>query len=100
VLMPEAHIDDGKFDIVNLAPKGIAGWIAVAGRVITRTRRGHARVEHWQARSIVIDAEAPQPSQLDGDPIGDVGKLTIEVAPASLVMRVPIPAPSGTPDPG
>ncbi len=100
VLMPEAHIDDGKFDIVNLAPKGIAGWIAVAGRVITRTRRGHARVEHWQARSIVIDAEAPQPSQLDGDPIGDVRKLTIEVAPASLVMRVPIPPPSGTPDPG
>jgi YegS/Rv2252/BmrU family lipid kinase len=100
VLMPEAHIDDGMFDIVNLAPKGIAGWIAVAGRVITRTRRGHARVEHWQAKSIVIDAEAPQPSQLDGDPIGDVGKLTIEVAPGSLVMRVPVPPPSDTPDPG
>jgi len=100
VLMPEAHIDDGQLDIVNLAPKGIPGWIAVAGRVITRTRRGHARVEHWQARSIDIEAESPQPSQLDGDPIGDVSRLRIRVEPSTLVMRVPVPPPSDTPDPG
>ncbi|MCO1658687.1 diacylglycerol/lipid kinase family protein [Pseudonocardia humida] len=100
VLMPEAHIDDGRLDIVNLAPKGIPGWIAVAGRVITRTRRGHARVEHWQAREIEIEAESPQPSQLDGDPIGDVSRLSIRVESSSLVMRVPIPPPSDTPDPG
>jgi diacylglycerol kinase family enzyme len=100
VLMPEAHIDDGSLDIVNLAPKGIPGWIAVAGRVITRQRRGHSRVEHWQARSITIDAESPQPSQVDGDPIGDVGRLSIRVEPSSLVMRVPVPPPSDTPDPG
>ena len=100
VLMPEAHIDDGHLDVVNLAPKGIPGWIAVAGRVITRQRHGHARVEHWQVRSIVIRAESPQPSQLDGDPIGDATELAIRVDPAALVMRVPVPPPSGTPDPG
>jgi YegS/Rv2252/BmrU family lipid kinase len=100
VLMPEAHIDDGQLDIVNLAPKGIPGWIAVAGRVITRTRQGHARVEHWQASSIEMEAETPLPSQLDGDPIGDVSTLSIRVEPASLVMRVPVPPPSDTPDPG
>jgi diacylglycerol kinase family enzyme len=98
--MPEAHIDDGQLDIVNLAPKGIPGWIAVAGRVITRTRRGHARVEHWQASSIEIEAEEPLPSQLDGDPIGDASRLRIRVEAASLVMRVPVPPPSDTPDPG
>jgi diacylglycerol kinase (ATP) len=100
VLMPEAHIDDGKLDVVNLAPKGIPGWIAVAGRVITRRRHGHARVEHWQARTILIEAESPQPSQLDGDPIGDVSRLAIRVEPSTLVMRVPVPPPSDTPDPG
>jgi diacylglycerol kinase (ATP) len=92
VLMPEAHIDDGQLDIVNLAPKGIPGWIAVAGRVITRTRRGHARVEHWQASAIEIEAAEPLPSQLD--------RLRIRVEAASLVMRVPVPPPSDTPDPG
>jgi diacylglycerol kinase (ATP) len=100
VLMPKAHIDDGVLDVVNLAPKGIGGWIAVAGRVITRRRRGHDRVEHWQARSVTIHNEAPLSSQLDGDPIGDVTELRIRVDPGALVMRVPVPPPSGTPDPG
>jgi diacylglycerol kinase (ATP) len=88
VLMPAATIDDGLFDIVNIAPKGLGGWAAVAARVITRKRRGHRRVEHWQARSVLIEAEAPQPSQLDGDPIGDVRTLRIRVDPGALLVRV------------
>jgi diacylglycerol kinase (ATP) len=100
VLMPRAHIDDGVLDVVNLAPKGIGGWIAVAGRVITRRRSGHDRVEHWQARSVTIRNEGPLSSQLDGDPIGDATELRIRVEPNSLVVRVPVPPPGGTPDPG
>jgi diacylglycerol kinase (ATP) len=72
----------------------------VAWRVITKQRRGHQRVEHWQAKSIVIRADVPQPSQLDGDPIGDAQELSIYVDPAALVMRVaPVP-PTDAPDPG
>lgn len=100
VLMPRATIDDGVFDIVNLAPKGLPGWIAVAARVVTRRRRGHSRVEHWQARSILIEADDPQPSQLDGDPIGDVQELRIRVDPGALVVRVSDTPPADTPDPG
>lgn len=91
VLLPAATIDDGLLDVVNLAPKGIAGWTAVAARVITRTRRGHRRVEHWQARELVVEAEQPQPSQLDGDPIGDVCTLRVRVEAGALVVRVPKP---------
>jgi diacylglycerol kinase family enzyme len=100
VLMPRATIDDGVLDVVNIAPKGLPGWVAVAGRVITRRRRGHERVEHWQARSIVIEADDPQPSQLDGDPIGDATRLRIRVDPGALVVRVPDSPPSDAPDPG
>lgn len=89
VLMPAALIDDGLLDVVNLAPKGLAGWVAVAARVITRTRRGHSRVEHWTVRSIVIRADAPQASQLDGDPIGEVVELAMRVDPGALIVRVP-----------
>lgn len=100
VLMPRATVDDGMLDIVNLAPKGLPGWVAVAARVISRTRRGHSRVEHWQARTIVIRADDPQPSQLDGDPIGDAQELAIRVDPGALVVRVSDTPPPGTPDPG
>jgi diacylglycerol kinase (ATP) len=89
VLMPAATVDDGVLDVVNIAPKGVAGWVAVAARVITQRRRGHERVEHWQASSIVIAADAPQPSQLDGDPIGDTSELRIRVQQGALVVRVP-----------
>lgn len=95
VLMPEAVIDDGKLDVVNLAPKGIPGWVAVAARLISRRRRGHSRVEHWTARSVVITADDPQPSQIDGDPVGDVTEMRIRVEPSALVVRVP-----AAPEPG
>jgi len=100
VLMPRATIDDGVLDVVSIAPSTVAGWIAVALRVITRRRRGHERVEHWQARSILIRTEAPQPSQLDGDPVGDAQELRIRVQPRALVVRVPTVPPPDAPDPG
>jgi diacylglycerol kinase (ATP) len=100
VLMPRATIDDGVLDVVNIAPKGVAGWVAVAGRVMTRRARGHERVEHWQAKRIVISSDWPQPCQIDGDPVGDATELAIRVEPSSLVVRVPVPPDPDAPDPG
>jgi YegS/Rv2252/BmrU family lipid kinase len=88
VLMPKARIDDGLLDIVNIAPTGLAGWVAVAARVASRKGRGHERVEHWQATTVVIEADEPQPSQIDGDPIGDASELRMRVEPGALVVRV------------
>jgi diacylglycerol kinase (ATP) len=100
VLMPAATIDDGRLDIVNLSPSGLAGWVAVAARVASRKRRGHERVEHWQATTIVIEADEPQPSQIDGDPIGDVAELRMRVDPAALVVRVADVTPEPPPESG
>jgi len=100
VLMPRATIDDGVLDVVSLAPGTVAGWIAVALRVITRRPRGDERVEHWQARSIVIKAETPQPCQIDGDPVRTAQELSIRVDPHTLVLRVPDTAPPDAPDAG
>jgi diacylglycerol kinase (ATP) len=89
VLMPAATFDDGRLDIVNVAPKGFAGWVAVLLRVMTRRRRGHRRIEHWQATSVVIATEEPQAAQIDGDPIGEVRELRMRVDPGVLVVRIP-----------
>jgi diacylglycerol kinase (ATP) len=100
VLMPRATVDDGVLDVVSLAPSTVAGWIAVALRVITKRPRGHERVEHWQARSIVVHTETPQPCQVDGDPVGDAQELSIRVEPGALVVRVPDVPPPDAPDVG
>jgi hypothetical protein len=42
---------------------------------------------------VEIRADEPQPSQIDGDPIGDVVEMDVRVDPGALVVRVPEKAP-------
>ncbi len=88
-LMPEAAIDDGRLDVVSLAPKGLLGWVAVATRVATRNHRGSRRIEHWQANDVVVTSDAPQQAQVDGDLIGEARELRISIDAGALVVRVP-----------
>jgi diacylglycerol kinase family enzyme len=88
VLMPDAEIDDGRLDMVSIAPSGVVGWAAVVLRVMTRQRKGHQRVEHWQGRRITVEASEPHTAQLDGDPIGDATRIEVRVDPGALMVRV------------
>jgi diacylglycerol kinase family enzyme len=88
VLMPKAEIDDGWLDAVTLSPKGIVGWLAVAARVLTKTRKGHERVDHLRVRELTIRSDRPEEVQLDGDTIGKALALGIRVEPGALVVRV------------
>ncbi|MFN2496303.1 MAG: diacylglycerol kinase family protein [Pseudonocardiaceae bacterium] len=88
VLMPAARVDDGLLDVVAIGPRGIIGWLAVAARVLTRRRRGHRIVQHWQGRTVIISAETPQQAQLDGDLVGEVSGLRMRVDPGALLVRV------------
>jgi diacylglycerol kinase (ATP) len=88
VLMPAAKVDDGLLDVVAIGPRGILGWLAVTTRVLARRRHGHRIVQHWQGRTVIISAEAPQQAQLDGDPVGAVRGLRMRVDPGALLVRV------------
>jgi len=88
-LMPDATVDDGRLDVVSLAPKGLLGWVAVLARVVSRNRRGSRRIEHWQAHEVVITSDVAQPAQVDGDLIGEARELRIRVDAGALVIRVP-----------
>jgi diacylglycerol kinase family enzyme len=88
VLMPKAEVDDGWLDAVTLSPKGIVGWLAVAARVLTKTRKGHERVDHLRGRELSIRSDRPEEVQLDGDTIGKALALGIRVEPGALVVRV------------
>ena len=90
VLMPAARLDDGLLDTVVLSPRGIVGWSAVAGHVLTRQRRGHGLIDRYAGREIRITTDSPQEVQLDGDPIGRARSMTARVEPLALVVRVAV----------
>ena len=95
--MPEARIDDGRLDVVVVAPRGVVGWMAVIGAVLTRSRWGHPVVEHFTCRRVEVSAEKPLHVQLDGDPAGMARVLRAEVhlppwscGPERLAPRRPV----------
>ncbi|MGH3717749.1 MAG: diacylglycerol/lipid kinase family protein [Pseudonocardiaceae bacterium] len=87
VLLPAAKMDDGLLDVVALGPKSILGWLAVTAQVLTR-RRGHRVVRHWQGRTVILSAQAPQQAQLDGDPVGEVRSMRLRIDRGALLVRV------------
>lgn len=91
-LMPEARADDGYLDILTLSPHGVVGWTAVAGRVLTRRRSGHERVEHRRCRRLRITTDEPEPVQVDGDVVAEVRAMDIRLDRLALVVRAPEPA--------
>lgn len=88
VLMPEAKIDDNRLDLVLLSPKGVVGWTAVAGRLLSRRHKGHPIVDHHSGREVTVRADRPEHVQLDGDPIGRATAIAATVDPLALVVRV------------
>jgi len=88
VLLPEAEVDDGWLDAVILSPAGVVGWVAVAGRLVSKKRKGHERVDHHRLRSITVRCDRPEAVQIDGDTIGQARSLSATVDPLALVVRV------------
>ena len=60
----------------------------MAGRVLSKRRKGHERVDHHTCREIRVRADRPQEAQVDGDTIGKARAISAEVVPQALVVRV------------
>ncbi|MEV5803581.1 diacylglycerol kinase family protein [Streptomyces collinus] len=108
-LLPSAEPDDGRLDLLILDPRGIGGWLA-ALRTLLRPgttaspppsaptagerqddagHEGGAPVEFFTFRRAEITFDAPQPRELDGDPVTAGRRLTAEVRPGALTMLLP-----------
>jgi diacylglycerol kinase family enzyme len=89
-VMPDARPDDGRLDVVVLAPAGLLGWADVGYRVALGSRRDDAQLERYQARTVEITAEGPGlPRQLDGEIVETSNTLSVRVLPAALLVRAP-----------
>jgi YegS/Rv2252/BmrU family lipid kinase len=88
-LLPDALPDDGILDVVVLAPKGIMDWARVGARLVTRRHGRDRHIEHHRVRRIDIEADRPEPRELDGDLIEPGTSLSVRIEPAALLVRVP-----------
>ena len=89
-VMPDARPDDGRLDVVVLAPAGLPGWADVGYRVALGSRRDDAQLERYQATTVEIQAESPGlPRQLDGEIVATSATLSARVLPGALLVRVP-----------
>ncbi|WP_342319699.1 diacylglycerol/lipid kinase family protein [Corynebacterium mayonis] len=111
-LLPEAKPDDGVFDVITMAPRGPLGWLNVFGWIginaatavvrklpgthwVKRSRKrnhlllgGASMLRYARGKRAAVEFSQPHIFELDGDPVGHVVSLVIEVEPKALLVRV------------
>lgn len=88
-LMPDARPDDGQLDLVVASPRGARDWVRVVTRVLTRRDRTDERLRRLSGQRVEIVVDHPDRYELDGDPQGTCTRLSAEVVPGALLLRVP-----------
>jgi diacylglycerol kinase (ATP) len=104
LLLPEAAVDDGAFEIVVLRPKGLFGWLQITGKIIWengvlrrteigRKLRGLTKdvraLRYVKGRKLIVELDRAYDIELDGDSCGKARAFTTWVEPGGLTVRVP-----------
>ena len=87
-LFPDASPDDGRIDLVVLAPRRISHWPRLALGLVIKSWRERG-VERFTGKRIQVRADRAARRELDGDTISEGTTLVAEVDPSALVVRVP-----------
>src|SRR6185312_8482969 len=87
LLLPDAEVDDGLFDIVTLRPEGLGGWAQIwlkitwengvlrrssVGRKLRSNDRQVRALRYYRAKDLDVKLERAEEFELDGDPFGEV----------------------------
>jgi diacylglycerol kinase (ATP) len=104
LLLPEAAIDDGVFDIVALRPEGFFGWLQISAKIfwengvlrrnsVGRRLAGMSKdvraLRYLKAAKITARLEKPEDFELDGDEFGEAIAFKAHVEPRGLLVRIP-----------
>jgi diacylglycerol kinase (ATP) len=87
-LIPQAMIDDGMLDVVVMSPRSAVGWLAMYAKIVFKHKRHLPVMSVYRSGKVVIKCPEPMPTQLDGDITGEATKVTVQVDPGSLLIRV------------
>jgi diacylglycerol kinase family enzyme len=88
-LLPDAKPDDGKIDLVVLAPRRISHWPRLALSLVIKSLDEGRQIERFTGETIQVKAATTVRRELDGDQISNGRILTASVDPAALLVRIP-----------
>ena len=104
LLLPDAAVDDGQFDIVVLRPEGFVGWVQIvvkvfwengvlrrtsAGRRLMRDSKEVHALHYLKGRELVLRLSRAEDVELDGDLFGRATAIKTWIEPSSLTVRMP-----------
>lgn len=102
LLLPEAVIDDGEFEMVLLRPEGFVHWVQIIVKVLwengvlRRTLLGRRMItkevdalNYVKGREVTVKLSRPEEIELDGDGFGTATAFKARVLPGGLRVRVP-----------
>lgn len=88
-LLPAAELDDGQLDVIALAPRTVADWPVLVGRILRGRPADGEQADMLQGRRVRIECDRPVPIEFDGELRGESDALAVEVLPDALVLRCP-----------
>jgi diacylglycerol kinase family enzyme len=86
--IPQAMIDDGMLDVVVMSPRSAIGWLLMYVKIMFKHSGKLPIMTVYRSGRIIIKCPEPMPTQLDGDTAGEATKVTVQVEPRSLLIRV------------
>lgn len=103
LLLPDAKLDDGLFDLMLMRPSGVVGWLRVwfkvawINRILRRSAKNASIGELSSDRSLRYETgtrltarlSRPEGIELDGDGFGEATAFKAWMEPGGLIVRVP-----------
>ena len=104
-LLPHARPDDGRLDLVVIAPRSAFGWLRISASIAMNTLvrlwnrdprnarnqmnvpRPPNALTYEKGKRVSVTFAAPEIFEVDGDPVGRVSAATVNIMPAALVVR-------------
>lgn len=88
VIHPDALVDDGLFDILEVPIRHPAQWLSVALKGLVWHQASVAALRNHTGRRVLVRPLQAQPVQVDGDVIRDVTAMAARIQERSLRVHV------------
>lgn len=87
IVAPDARLDDGRLDVVAVAPRSAWRILAAVPRLFTGTLGSAPGVQSWTAEIARVSSPAPIVCHADGEPMEVGSHVEVRVRPRALRLR-------------